>query len=196
MANDQLSSEALRINLQRTRVEVQIDPKYRVLREAVQDYAGLLQQTDTLLAELSHPYRNWDFVVRETRRYVLKNFPIYIPQTCGPHVCRVLAEIFLQALRNSRQSSVRVQAADNLVVFLERLAGEASTHGEEYGAVFNDIFARIQALSEEEFFLFASSYYSPKKMGTRLLTNSPDGFEFTSYSSFLQRALGATTNTG
>jgi len=192
MAHDQLSSEALRINLQRTRVEVQIDPKYRVLREAVQDYAGLLQQTDTLLAELSHPYRNWDFVVRETRRYVLKNFPIYIPQTCGPHVCRVLAEIFLQALHNSRQSSVRVQAADNIVVFLERLAGEASTHGEEYGAFFNDIFGRIQALSEEEFFLFVSSYYSQKKIGTSLLTNSPDGFEFTFYGSLLQRTLGAT----
>ena len=192
MAHDQLTSEALRINLLRTRVEVQIDPRYQVLREAVQNYAGLLQQTDTLLAELSHPYRNWDFVVRETRRYALKNFPIYVPHTSGPQVCRVLTDIFLEAVRNSHQSAVRIHAADNLILFLERLAGEAGLLGREYDAVFNDVFGRIHALSEERFFLFASSYYSLKKMSTHLLTASPEGFEFTSYCSLLKRALGAT----
>ena len=192
MAPDQLTSEALRINLQRTRVEVQIDPQYQVLRQAVQEYAGLLQQTDSLLAELSHPYRNWDFVVRETRRYVLKNFPIYVPQTRGPHVCRVLADIFLEAVRNSHQSTVRIQAADNLILFLERLAAEEGTLAQEYGAVFNDVFGRIEVLSEAGFFLFASSYYSLKKMGSHLLANCPAGFEFASYCSLLKRTLEAT----
>ena len=177
MAPDQLTSEALRINLQRTRVEVQIDPQYQVLRQAVQEYAGLLQQTDSLLAELSHPYRNWDFVVRETRRYVLKNFPIYVPQTRGPHVCRVLADIFLEAVRNSHQSTVRIQAADNLILFLERLAAEEGTLAQEYSGVFNDVFCRIEVLSEAGFFLFVSSYYSLKKMGNHLLANCPAGFD-------------------
>ena len=192
MAHDQLTSEALRINLQRTRVEVQIDPKYQVLRETVQDYAGLLQQTDNLLAELNHPYRNWDFVVRQTRRYALKNLPIYIVETRGPEVCRILADIFLEAVRNSQQSAVRIQAADNLIFFLERLAVEADTHTKEYDTVLNDVLTRMQAMPEVGFFLFASSYYSLKKIGVHLAAYRAVEFEFGSYCSLLQRSLGAT----
>ena len=169
MAHDQLTSEALRINLQRTRVEVQIDPRYQVLREAVRDYAGLLQHTDTLLAELNHPYRDWDFVVRETRRYALKNLPIYIAQTIGPDICRILADILLEAVRNSQQPAVRIQAADNLIFFLERLAGETDTRAKAYGAVFNDVFGWIELLPEEGFSLFFSSYC---KISNDRITNS------------------------
>ena len=192
MAHEQLTSEALRINLQRTRVEVHIEPRYQVLREAVRDYAGLLQHTDTLLAELNHPYRDWDFVVRETRRYALKNLPIYIAQTIGPDICRILADILLEAVRNSQQPAVRIQAADNLIFFLERLAGETDTRAKAYGAVFNDVFGWIELLPEEGFSLFFSSYYSWKKMGLNLLANRPTKLEFGSYCSLLQRSLGAT----
>ena len=80
MASEDVKSEALRINLEATRVDVRIHPKYEAMREVVLDYVGLLQQTDSLLEELNHPYRNWDFVVREIRRYALQNFPLYVAQ--------------------------------------------------------------------------------------------------------------------
>jgi hypothetical protein len=58
VAREELKSEALRINLETTRVAVHIDPKYEAMRTVVLDYVGLLQQTENLLAELNHPYRN------------------------------------------------------------------------------------------------------------------------------------------
>jgi pyruvate,orthophosphate dikinase len=78
------------------------------------------------------------------------------------------------------------------VFFIERLAGNGSTLAKEYGAVFTDVFVRIQSLPESEFFLFVSSYYSLKKMGTHLLSSRPVDFDVASYCSLLQRSLGAT----
>jgi hypothetical protein len=53
VASEDVKSEALRINLEATRVDVRIHPKYEVMREVVLDYVGLLQQTDSLLEELN-----------------------------------------------------------------------------------------------------------------------------------------------
>ena len=125
MASEELKSEALRINLETTRVDVHIDPKYEAMRTVVLDYVGLLQQTENLLAELNHPYRNWDFVVGEMRRYALQNFPIYIAHSEGPQVCRLVAEVFMEAIREGNCPAVQSQAANNLILFLQHLAREA-----------------------------------------------------------------------
>ena len=122
----------------------------------------------------------------------MKNFPIYVAQTRGPHVGQVLTDIFLEAIQSSHQAAVRIQAADNLIYYLERLVGDTRSLTEEYGAVFNEVFRRMQDLPEAGFFLFASSYYSLQKMGICLVANRPAGFEFGSYCSLLQRCLVIT----
>jgi pyruvate,orthophosphate dikinase len=129
VAREELKSEALRINLETTRVVVHIDPKYEAMRTVVLDYVGLLQQTENLLAELNHPYRNWDFVVGEMRRYALQNFPIYVVHSQGPQVCWLVAQVFMEVIGKGNRAAVQSQAANNLILFLQHLAREGESLG-------------------------------------------------------------------
>jgi pyruvate,orthophosphate dikinase len=192
VASEDLKSEALRINLETTRVDVRIDPKYEAMRTVVLDYVGLLQQTDNLLEELNHPYRNWDFVVREIRRYALQNFPLYVAHSQGPEVCRLVAEVFMEAIGDGNQPAVQSQAANNLILFLENLAGKTSALPAKYAGVLGDIFGQMLDMPEEEFFFFASSFYSMKKIGAFLIDSQPSGFDYGSYCSLLKKTLWTT----
>ncbi|MGB7030055.1 MAG: PEP/pyruvate-binding domain-containing protein [Syntrophobacteria bacterium] len=192
MVSEEVKSEALRINLEATRVDVRIHPKYEVMREVVLDYVGLLQQTDSLLEELNHPYRNWDFVVRETRRYALQNFPIYIAHSQGPQVCRLVAEVFMEAIGDGQQPAVKSQAANNLILFLEQLGGETDRLPKKYGKVLSEIFGQMKDMPEEEFFFFTTSFYSMKKTGALVTESQPAGLDYGSYCSLLQRILRTT----
>ncbi len=192
MVIEDLKSEALRINLETTRVDVYIDPKFEAMRTVLLDYVGLLQQTDNLLAELSHPYRNWNFVVREMRRYALQNFPIYVTHSQGPQVCRLMAEVFMEAIRDGNQPAVQSQAANNLIVFLEHMAREAETLPKEYAGVLSEIFVQMVNMGDKEFFFFASSFYSLKKIGAFLSVSQQTGLDFASYCSLLKKALRTT----
>ncbi len=192
MASEEVKSEALRINLEATRVDVRIHPKYEVMREVVLDYVGLLQQTDSLLEELNHPYRNWDFVVREIRRYALQNFPIYVAHSQGPQVCRLVAEVCMEAITDGQQPAVKSQAANNLILFLEQLAGETNRLSKKYGGVLSEIFVHMQDMPEEDFFFFASSFYSMKKIGWFVTESQPAGLDYSSYCSLLKKTLRTT----
>ena len=189
MANDEVKSEALRINLETTRMNVRIDPKYEVMRKVVLNYVGLLQQTDNMLAELNHPYCNWDFVIGEMRRYALQNFPIYITHSQGPQVCRLVAEVFMDAIRDGHQPTMQSQAANNLILFLEHIAREAEALHEEYSIALSEIFVQMVNMREKEFFFFTSSFYSLKKIGAFLSVSQRAGLDFTSYCSLLEKTL-------
>ena len=192
MAIEELKSEALRINLETTRVDVHIDPKYEAMRTVVLDYVGLLQQTDNLLAELNHPYRNWYFVVREMRRYALQNFPIYVAHSQGPQVCRLVAHVFMEAIRAGNNPEVQRQAANYLILFLQHIAGEAESIPQEYARALSEILVQMVNMGEEEFFFVASSFHSLKKMGGYLSVSQQSGVDFSSYCSLLKKALGVT----
>ncbi|MEJ2363825.1 MAG: hypothetical protein P8017_03940, partial [Deltaproteobacteria bacterium] len=192
MAREELKSEALRINLETTRVAVHIDPKYEAMRTVVLDYVGLLQQTENLLAELNHPYRNWDFVVGEMRRYGLQNFPIYLAHSQGPQVCRLVAGVFMEAIREGNRPAVQGQAANNLILFLQHLAREVESIPQEYVRVLNEIFVEMVNMREGEFFFLVSSFHSLKKITALLSLSQQTGLDFTSYCSLLKKALCST----
>ena len=192
MAIEDVKSEALRINLETTRMDVRIDPKYEVMRTVVLNYVGLLQQTDNMLAEINHPYRNWDFVVGEMRRYALENFPIYITHNQGPQVCRLVAEVFMDAIRDGHRPAVQSRAANNLILFLEHMASEVEPLPKEYSVALSEILVQMLNMGEKEFFFFASSFYSLKKIGAFLSVSQHSGLDFAPYCSLLQKTLRTT----
>jgi pyruvate,orthophosphate dikinase len=69
-----VKSKALEINLADYHVDVAIDEKYATLQEVLSKYYGLMEGLNTLLKELCHPYKNWRFIVSETRKYSLEYF--------------------------------------------------------------------------------------------------------------------------
>ena len=69
-----IKSRALEINLANYHVDVTIDLKYAVLQRIMATYYGIMEGFNTFLKELSHPYRNWQFIVSEARGYCLDYF--------------------------------------------------------------------------------------------------------------------------
>ena len=69
-----IKSKALEVNLADTRIDVSIDPRYAVLQKVFSKYYGLMDGLTTFLKEISHPLRNWHFIVQEARGYSLDYF--------------------------------------------------------------------------------------------------------------------------
>ena len=69
-----VKSKALEVNLAEYHVDVSIDEKYAALQEVMSKYYGLTEGVNTFLRELSHPLKNWRFIVTEARRYSLEYF--------------------------------------------------------------------------------------------------------------------------
>ena len=69
-----IKSRALEVNIADYHVDVSINEKYFVLQEIMSKYYGLKKSLDTFLEELSHPYKNWEFINNEARKFSLEYF--------------------------------------------------------------------------------------------------------------------------
>ncbi len=63
-----IQSKALEVNLASYHIEVTIDSKYLVLQDVMSGYYGIMEGLNTFLTELSHPHKNWQFIVKEARK--------------------------------------------------------------------------------------------------------------------------------
>ena len=179
LAQEILDSDALRSNLEETAVDrVAVDPKYEVLREAVQGYRGILQTVETLLFELNHPFKNWEIILPEMRSFALKNFASYARHPRGPEAMSVILEIFLDGLMEANRPSLEGKALDYLLGFVERIVQEIDeANRERLLPVLERIFRRLTALPDRFFFLLSISHVPVKRIAQALLKKSPaDGF--------------------
>lgn len=164
-----MQSKALEVNLADYHVDVQIDPKYRVIQEIMERYYGLAEGLNTLLRELSHPYRNWQFIVNEARTYALDYFHVFKNHPKGDQGVQRFIEIFFNALQQHRTPEVHPEAVDNLLLYLQKVIKEAGPAVERFAPVIRSAFNTIRRLNDPSFFLFVKSYYSLKKHGEFLL---------------------------
>ncbi|MEA3428730.1 MAG: hypothetical protein U9Q84_05875, partial [Thermodesulfobacteriota bacterium] len=116
-----MKSKALEINLESYRVDVSIDDKYAILQEVMSKHYGLRDGLNTFLKELSHPYRNWEFIVREARNYSLNYFHLLKNHPKGPDAAAILVNIFNDAIVSESKIEIRTDAADNLLLFLQKI---------------------------------------------------------------------------
>ena len=75
--NEELGSSALKVNLERTAVTIEIPEQYAPLLEVVAGHYGLQKKTSELLMELNHPLVNWEYVLKELKSISIGDFYIY-----------------------------------------------------------------------------------------------------------------------
>ncbi|RJQ63005.1 MAG: pyruvate, phosphate dikinase [Desulfobacteraceae bacterium] len=167
-----IQSKALEVNLATSRVDVAVEPKYEIFQELLSGYYGLMDGLTVFLKELSHPYRNWQFIVKEARGYSLNYFHLLKNHPRGPEAAALYIDIFSDAVRYSSDPLVRADAVDNLLLFLQKIVKEASANDERFGSVLNHAFLRIKSFDTEGFFLFIRSYYQIKKIADLLVSRS------------------------
>jgi pyruvate,orthophosphate dikinase len=169
-----VKSKALEINLADYHVDVAIDEKYAILQEVMSKYYGLMEGLNTLLKELAHPYKNWRFIVTEARKFSLDYFHLMKSHPKGPTAATLLSDIFFDAVESDVEMDVKVDAIDNLQLFLHKVVKESDSQLETFLPFINNVFLRIANLPDDLFALFARSYYQINRLAEAFLDCTPE----------------------
>ncbi len=154
-----IKSKALEVNIADYHVDVDIDPKYEVLQRVMSRYFGIMEGLNAFLKELSHPYKNWQFIVKEARSYSLDYFHLLSGHPEGPEAAEIFADIYLVALRTTVDQRVRSDAIDNLLLYIQKIIRSADKDLSRFMPVINRCLDSIQGLEPEIFAVFVRSYY-------------------------------------
>lgn len=161
-------SMALEVNLASYHVDVTINPRYLPLQEAMSRYYGLMEGLNGFLTELSHPYKNWKFIVQECRKYALDYFYTFQKHEKGPEAIGLIIDIFLEAGAGAAPD-VQSDAVDNLLLFLQKTVKDAGSDLPRFLPVLESAIDRIRGLPENHFALFVKSFYSIKRLAEHFL---------------------------
>src|SRR5210317_1468205 len=127
-----VKSKALEINLADYHVDVDIDEKYAILQDVMSKYYGLMEGLNTFLKELSHPYKNWRFIVMEARKYSLEYFHLLKNNPGEPQAAQLLIEILSGDTEDCKDEDVIGDAVDNTLLFIQKIASDSGPHFEQF----------------------------------------------------------------
>jgi pyruvate,orthophosphate dikinase len=169
-----VKSKALEVNIADYHVDVIIDAKYAVLQEVMSKYYGLMEGLNIFLEELSHPYKNWRFIVAEARKYSLEYFHLLKGHPRGPEAAKHLIEIFITAVESCKDAEVKGDSVDNILLFIQKTIKESDTNLIIFQVVIDDTFNRIRSFPDEIFSLFVRSYYAINRLAETYLKSAPE----------------------
>lgn len=154
------SSEALRVNIDKSRFDAPVSERYRPIEDVMERFQGLQEGLSTFLRELSHPMRNWGFIVAETRSFALSYFYEMKEHRLGPTAAQLYGEILLEAVERARESDVRHEAAKTLQLFWQKILKDAGEELPGFLPALEQGFEILTDLPEDQFTVFARGYYS------------------------------------
>ncbi len=182
-----MPSKALEVNIATSRVQVTVDPKYDVLMRVLEKYYGIRDTLRTFLEELCHPYKNWAFIVQEARSFCLNYFHVLKTHPEGPQAAEIYVDTFLQAMESSSQETVRVNAADDLLLFVQRILKEAGDELHRFIPVLNSVFEQMEKEPVDRFFLFVKGIYQLNRIAGAFLHAVPEGTDFAAMNRLMRR---------
>ena len=168
-----VKSKALEANIAEFQFDVTIDEKYSTLQEVMSKYYGLMEGLNTFLKELSHPLKNWRFIVVEARKYALEYFHLLKNHPKGPQAARLLVNIFSETIESNAEVDAKADAIDNLILFLQKILKDSGSSREKFVPLVDDTFEQIYNLSDELFDLFVRSYYQINRLANYYLDSTP-----------------------
>ncbi|MBU1713454.1 MAG: pyruvate, phosphate dikinase, partial [Proteobacteria bacterium] len=163
-----IKSKALEVNLASYYVDVAIDPKYSVLEDVFSRYQGLMEGLNIFLKELSHPYKNWQFIVKEARSFSLDYFHFIYNHPKGPKAAEIFIDIFIGVVESAADRNIKADAVDNLLLFLHKIIKESGVNFGRFLPVLNTTFIRIRDFEDEHFYLFVKSFYQIRTLAADL----------------------------
>ncbi|MEA1991839.1 MAG: PEP/pyruvate-binding domain-containing protein [Thermodesulfobacteriota bacterium] len=180
-----MPSKALEVNIAYSRVDVTVDQRYEILQEVMGEYHGVRERLLIFLEEICHPYKNWEFIVKEARGYALNYFHVLRAHPKGPEAARLYIDIFFQAIDSSRDEKLRINASDNLLSFIQKIIKDAGTDLFRFLPVLDYAFDRIRHCPKKTFALFVKSFYQLNRLGRSYSQAVPSGSGFTAINHLL-----------
>ena len=115
---------------------------------AVSASQGLSVKLESLLYEISHPYRNWKLIIPELRAFVLKNLNHYRDHEDGPNAFSLFMGIFFDALKDSsKNSELSSRIIEAMLAYTDKLIGSLDAPALfRFEQDFSEFFKRLQKL--------------------------------------------------
>jgi len=169
-----IKSKALEVNIADYHVDVTVDEKYAVIQEVMSKYYGLTEGLNTFLKELSHPYKNWQFIVEQARGYSLDYFHLLNNHPRGPDAAGLFVDIFTGAIDSDSSIKVRSDAVDNFLLLLQKIIKDSGSNITKFKPILDNAFDHIRSYQGEDFYLFIKSYYQITKLAEVFLNAASD----------------------
>lgn len=123
-AGDAAFTDALRVNLARTAVEVVIPERDQVLLEVVAGWKGLEAQTAHMLREVHHQFVGWPQALDDLHARAMGDFAHYETHPKGPDGVAVFCKLYAKALAEAAPS-LRTDVARRWLYYLTKVATDA-----------------------------------------------------------------------
>ncbi|MBF0458090.1 MAG: pyruvate, phosphate dikinase [Nitrospirae bacterium] len=194
MIENAKSSRALQINIADYSVDVAIDDKYKPIQEVMARYFGLQEGITTYLKELCHPYKNWQYIVKETWTYSLGYFYELTAHPEGPAAAMLYMNTIFEALNSSKDQQVSSDAFSLYYLFSQKLIKDTPKDIliEKYLPVINHGFNMADALPGKRFIIIAKSHYRLNKLANNFYDAVTDDSQFTAINSLMLHYLRFT----
>lgn len=163
-----MKSQALEANLSDTKVDVSIDLKYGLFLDIVSSYVGIKNRMNIFLKELSHPYKNWEFIISEARHFSIQYFYLYKSYPDGDKAADLFVDIFLDSFESTSDAKIKTKAADILMLYLQHIVKETKLESNGFTRAVERAVQKIQEFEDQEFYFFVKSYYQPDKIAKNL----------------------------
>jgi pyruvate,orthophosphate dikinase len=118
-------STALEINLERTKVTVEIPEKYRVLMEIMEGHYGILRRLEDMLVELNHPFVNWEYVLIQLKGLSIGYFYDFNRHDDGLRALMLFSDIYASTFSTARDERVQDSAVRYLFEFINTVIGKS-----------------------------------------------------------------------
>ena len=145
-----MTSKALEVNIETSRVSVEIGDKYRLVQEIMSKYSGIMDNLNTFLTELCHPYKNWEFIVREARTYSLDYFHLLKNHPKGIDAAKIFIDIFLEVIEVSTSAETKRDGADYLLIYIQKIIKDSGDEISRFLPVLGYAFEPGQIQQDEE----------------------------------------------
>ena len=103
-------STALEINLERTKADVEIPDKYKILLDAARSHYGVLKRTEELLIELNHPFVNWGYVITQLKGLSIGDFYDFNMHEDGLLTLKILSDIYFTVISSAPDEDIQDSA--------------------------------------------------------------------------------------
>ena len=158
--SEEMSSSALKVNLERTAATIEIPEQYSPLLKVVENHYGLRKKTRELLTELNHPFVNWEYVLKELKSVSIGDFYVYNKHQDGLSALSMMLRIYFDVIKSSSSNDVKDSAIHYLFDYIDTIYTQSGEFLPRNLSLFPEIIKSLMNVVNEDAIVFkkCSSY--------------------------------------
>ena len=172
--NEGLGSSALKVNLERTAVTIEIPEQYAPLLEVVAGHYGLQKKTSELLTELNHPLVNWEYVLKELKSISIGDFYIYNNHQDGLSALSMMLRIYFDVIKSASSKDIKDSAIHYLFDYIDTILTQSNEFLPRNLSLFSEITESLMNIADGDEIIFKKCSTYLKRIIKSITENNID----------------------